>query len=186
MMLMTVRRAGCVLMLMSLVSLAGCAVVEPEDRDIAQVRAAVGEDPGLPIEQLSRELGISPAAVIAALPESKRRRLPNHEAAGLLAEMGDWGTVTLDYEVIGHLFEYLGPMPRVTRETTRHIELTPEGEQGLRISLAKRDIASVWLLRYPAEDGAAVWFCEEQGEPWLVIRIEKTGPGFNRAWDRLD
>jgi len=81
---------------------------------------------------------------------------------------------------------YAGPMPRVTRESTRQIELVPEGNVGLKITLVKRDITSVWLLRYPGNEAPSVWFCEELGEPWLVIRAQKAGPAFDRAWERLD
>lgn len=166
--------------------LGGCAVTEPEPRDIDRVRAAVAEDSAVPIEQLSRELGISDVAVIAALPEAMRRQVPADETAALLAEMAGWGEVELHFEVIGHAMVYRGPMPRVTRETTKVIELAPAGDAGLSITLAKRDIASVWLLRYPEEDGPTVWFCEELGEPWLIIRVQEKSPAFDRAWERLD
>lgn len=183
----TLHLSSCALAALGL-GLAGCAVVEPEARDIERVRAAVVEDPAVPIEQLSRELGISDAAVIAALPESARRQVPIHEVAGLLAEMQQWGEVELYFEIIGHELVYRGVMPRVARVTTRQIELVPAGDSGLSLSIAKRDIASVWLVRYPAgnDTPASIWFCEELGQPWLIIRVQKTSPGFNRAWDRLD
>lgn len=164
----------------------GCAVTEPEPRDVERVRAAVAEDPGVPIEQMSRELGISDVAVIAALPEGMRREWPADEAAVLLADMAGWGGVELNFEVIGHAMVYRGPMPSVTRETTRVIELAPEGGAGLSITLAKRDIASVWLLRYPGGEPASVWFCEELGEPWLIVRLPEKSPVFDRAWATLD
>lgn len=164
--------------------LSGCAVTTPDAEDVAQVRELITEQPVVPIAQLSREIGISQSAVVAALPEEMRQEVPVDRVQDLLAMMTEWGEVELDFNVIGHRFIYRGEMPRVAHETARQIELASDGS-GLSMSLAKREFAKVWLIKYPAgaaEQRSAVFY-EELGEPWLVVRVQKTSPAFDRAWE---
>lgn len=164
--------------------LGGCAVTTPDAEDIEQVRGLVAEQPGVPIAQLSREVGIAQSAVVAALPEDMRREVPVDDVPALLEAMAVWGEVELDFDVIGHGFTYRGLMPHVAHETARQIELTSDGP-GLSMSLAKREFAAVWLIKYPAGEAEqwSVVFYEELGEPWLVVRVQKTSPAFDRAWE---
>ncbi len=160
----------------------GCAVTEPTDQDIQRVRSLIEENPRIPIGVLAGRLGVSDAAVLAALPESKCREVPRDQWRPLLTDMSTWGKVQLRYQDGEHRVTYEAEGIGLTMPSPESLHI---GSAGLAVDLRDSDLHSLWLIDKPAngpQRGLIV--CDEDGRAlFRFMLLYETGPGFSRAWE---
>ncbi|WOH85432.1 heme utilization cystosolic carrier protein HutX [Bradyrhizobium sp. BEA-2-5] len=80
------------------------------DAEFAGLKAYMADNPGAVIEDVARERGVTPRAVLEALPESMVRIGPG-EFAAVMQDIAEWGEVTLIVHTDDAIFEFTGPIP---------------------------------------------------------------------------
>jgi len=63
--------------------------------ELAELRAHMAENPGAVIEDVARERKVTPRAVLEAMPEMLVQFGPGSEFATAMADIAQWGEVTL-------------------------------------------------------------------------------------------
>ncbi len=79
--------------------------------ELADLRAAMAENPGAVIEDVARERKVTPRAVIEALPPDMVRSGPGVGFALAMQDIAGWGEVTLIIHTDDAIFEFSGAIP---------------------------------------------------------------------------
>ena len=79
--------------------------------ELAELRAHMAENPGAVIEDVARQRKVTPRAVIEALPAEMVRIGGGGEFAAAMADVAQWGEVTLIVHTDDAIFEFTGPIP---------------------------------------------------------------------------
>ena len=79
--------------------------------DLAGLKAYMADNPGAVIEDVARERKVSPRAVLEALPDTMVRLGPGSEFAAAMADIAQWGEVTLIVHTDDAIFEFTGSVP---------------------------------------------------------------------------
>ncbi len=79
--------------------------------DLADLRAHMAQNPGAVIEDVARERKVSPRAVIEALPAEMVRIGRGDAFAAAMADIAQWGEVTLIVHTDDAIFEFTGAIP---------------------------------------------------------------------------
>ena len=79
------------------------------------LRAKLAADPGAVIETVAKDNGVTPRAVVTAMPESMRRFAKGDAFADVflmvMGEVAQWGEVTLIVNTDDGIMEFTGPVP---------------------------------------------------------------------------
>jgi len=79
--------------------------------ELAALKAHMLENPGAVIEDVARERKVTPRAVLEALPDTMVRLGPGSEFAAAMADIAQWGEVTLIVHTDDAIFEFTGSVP---------------------------------------------------------------------------
>jgi putative heme utilization carrier protein HutX len=79
--------------------------------DLADLRAHMAQNPGAVIEDVARERKVSPRTVIEALPAEMVRISRGDAFAAAMADIAQWGEVTLIVHTDDAIFEFTGALP---------------------------------------------------------------------------
>lgn len=79
--------------------------------ELAGLQAYMADNPGAVIEHVARERGVTPRAVLEALPESMVR-IGGGAFAAAMQDIAEWGEVTLIVHTDDAIFEFTGAIPR--------------------------------------------------------------------------
>jgi heme iron utilization protein len=79
--------------------------------DVAGLKAYMAENPGAVIEDVARDWKVTPRAVLEALPDTMMRLGPGSEFATAMADIAQWGEVTLIVHTDDAIFEFTGSVP---------------------------------------------------------------------------
>ena len=79
--------------------------------ELADLKAHMADNPGAVIEDVARERKVSPRAVIEAMPETMVRIGRGGEFAAAMADIAEWGEVTLIVHTDDAIFEFTGAIP---------------------------------------------------------------------------
>jgi heme iron utilization protein len=78
---------------------------------LAELKAHMAENPGAVIEDVARQRKVTPRAVIEALPAEMVRIGAGGEFAAAMADIAQWGEVTLIVHTDDAIFEFTGAVP---------------------------------------------------------------------------
>jgi putative heme utilization carrier protein HutX len=73
--------------------------------------AALAADPGVVIETVAKDYGVTPRAVVEALPETMRHFAPASAFAEAMKNIAGWGEVTLIVHTDDGIMEFTGAIP---------------------------------------------------------------------------
>src|ERR1700754_3254628 len=79
--------------------------------ELAELKAHMAENPGAVIEDVARQRKVTPRAVIEALPAGMVRIGAGGEFAAAMADIAQWGEVTLIVHTDDAIFEFTGAIP---------------------------------------------------------------------------
>jgi putative heme utilization carrier protein HutX len=79
--------------------------------ELADLKAFMAENPGAVIEDVARERKVTSRAVLEALPDTMVRFGPGSEFAAAMADIAQWGEVTLIVHTDDAIFEFTGSVP---------------------------------------------------------------------------
>jgi putative heme utilization carrier protein HutX len=79
--------------------------------ELADLKAYMLENPGAVIEDVARDRKVTPRAVLEALPETMVRFGSGGEFAAAMADVAQWGEVTLIVHTDDAIFEFTGSIP---------------------------------------------------------------------------
>ena len=79
--------------------------------DLAELKAHMAQNPGAVIEDVARERGAAPRAVIEALPSTMVRIAGGDGFAAVMQDIAQWGEVTLIVHTDDAIFEFTGQVP---------------------------------------------------------------------------
>jgi heme iron utilization protein len=85
----------------------GVAVTSAPD----DLKIYMAENPGAVIEDVARERGVTPRAVLEALPDAMVRIGSGESFAEVMQDIAKWGEVTLIVHTDDAIFEFTGPVP---------------------------------------------------------------------------
>jgi putative heme utilization carrier protein HutX len=74
--------------------------------------AAMAKDPGAIVETVAKEHGVSPRAVVEALPIEMRRFAPGSAFVEAMTDIAFWGDVTLIVHTDDGIMEFTGSIPK--------------------------------------------------------------------------
>jgi len=80
--------------------------------DLADLRKYMAENPGAVIEDAARERGVTPRAIIEALPDEMRRFVPGDRFESVMQDIAEWGDVTFIVHTDDAIFEFTGLVPK--------------------------------------------------------------------------
>lgn len=83
----------------------------PEDT-LASLRARLAAEPGGVLETVAEETGVSLHTVTACLPAAFRAFAPGDQAEAVMADIAEWGPVTVLVHSPDLILECKGPLPR--------------------------------------------------------------------------
>lgn len=78
----------------------------------AAIEAALEQEPGAVIEVLAENHGLTPADVIACLPEEQAKTVDGHLFETVMGEIAGWGEVTFIVNTPDLIFEAKGEVPK--------------------------------------------------------------------------
>ncbi|MGB5902737.1 MAG: heme utilization cystosolic carrier protein HutX [Xanthobacteraceae bacterium] len=78
---------------------------------ISDLRSYLAENPGAVIEDVARDHGVSPRAVIEALPFDLVKLRKGSSFAEVMQDIAQWGEVTLIVHTSDGIFEFTGSLP---------------------------------------------------------------------------
>jgi len=78
--------------------------------ELAELKSYMAENPGAVIEDVARQRKVTPRAVIEALP-AEMVRIGGGDFAGAMADIAQWGEVTLIVHTEDAIFEFTGAIP---------------------------------------------------------------------------
>lgn len=78
---------------------------------ISDLRSYLAENPGAVIEDVARDHGVSPRAVIEALPFDLVKLREGSSFAEVMQDIAQWGEVTLIVHTSDGIFEFSGSLP---------------------------------------------------------------------------
>ncbi|MBN8970393.1 MAG: heme utilization cystosolic carrier protein HutX [Rhizobiales bacterium] len=78
---------------------------------ISDLRSYLAENPGAVIEDVARDHGVSPRAVIEALPFDLVKLRKGSSFAEVMQDIAQWGEVTLIVHTSDGIFEFSGSLP---------------------------------------------------------------------------
>ncbi len=78
---------------------------------ISDLRSYLAENPGAVIEDVARDQGVSPRAVIEALPSDLVKLRKGSSFAEVMRDIAQWGEVTLIVHTSDGIFEFTGSLP---------------------------------------------------------------------------
>lgn len=78
---------------------------------ISDLRSYLAENPGAVIEDVARDHGVSPRAVIEALPFDLVKLREGGSFAEVMQDIAQWGEVTLIVHTSDGIFEFSGSLP---------------------------------------------------------------------------
>jgi len=78
---------------------------------ISDLRSYLAENPGAVIEDVARDHGVSPRAVIEALPSDLVKLRKGSSFAEVMQDIAQWGEVTLIVHTSDGIFEFTGSLP---------------------------------------------------------------------------
>lgn len=79
--------------------------------ELADLRAHMAANPGAVIEDVARERKVTPRQVIEALPEAMVTMAAGSHFAAAMADIAQWGEVTLIVHTEDAIFEFTGGIP---------------------------------------------------------------------------
>lgn len=80
--------------------------------DLADLKAFMADNPGAVIEDVARERKVTPRAVLEAMPEMLVQFRSGGEFAAAMADIAQWGEVTLIVHTDDAIFEFTGDIPK--------------------------------------------------------------------------
>ncbi|XAL99374.1 hypothetical protein OT109_17560 [Phycisphaeraceae bacterium D3-23] len=177
-----------VVLCLLVVATSGCAVTEPDDRDTARVRAAVGDGEAVSISDLASDLGISEVAVVEAMPESMRVKLPVDDLAATFAAVCEVAPVELEF------FGLPGAVATSTESRIVVVSLTADrivlraADGNPAVHLVPENVVYVYLVRRPRDgnptQGRLIFFYDSGGAP-VMVWSTTADSGSIRAFDQL-
>lgn len=78
---------------------------------VSDLRSYLAENPGAVIEDVARDHGVSPRAVIEALPSDLVKLRKGSSFAEVMQDIPQWGEVTLIVHTSDGIFEFTGSLP---------------------------------------------------------------------------
>lgn len=78
---------------------------------VSDLRSYLAENPGAVIEDVARDHGVSPRAVIEALPSDLVKLRKGSSFAEVMQDIAQWGEVTLIVHTSDGIFEFTGSLP---------------------------------------------------------------------------
>jgi putative heme utilization carrier protein HutX len=78
----------------------------------ADLGAYLATNPGAVIEEVAKEHGTTPRAVVEALPADMRRFAPANAFVDAMNDIAGWGEVTLIVHTDDGIMEFTGPVPQ--------------------------------------------------------------------------
>ncbi len=78
---------------------------------ISDLRSYLAENPGAVIEDVARDQGVSPRAVIEALPSDLVKLRKGSSFAEVMRDIAQWGEVILIVHTSDGIFEFTGSLP---------------------------------------------------------------------------
>ncbi len=79
--------------------------------ELADLKAFMADNPGAVIEDVARERKVTPRAVLEAMPEMLAQFRSGGEFAAVMADIAQWGEVTLIVHTDDAIFEFTGAIP---------------------------------------------------------------------------
>ena len=77
-----------------------------------ELARAMAENPGAVIEEAAKQHGVTPRAVVEALPEAMRRFAPAASFVDAMGDIAGWGDVTLIVHTDDGIMEFTGAIPQ--------------------------------------------------------------------------
>jgi putative heme utilization carrier protein HutX len=78
----------------------------------ADLRKKLAENPGVVFEDAAREHGLTPRAIVEALPDAMRAFAPGAAFVAAMDDISTWGDVTLIVHTDDGIMEFGGPVPK--------------------------------------------------------------------------
>ncbi|MBY0380528.1 MAG: heme utilization cystosolic carrier protein HutX [Xanthobacteraceae bacterium] len=80
--------------------------------DLADLRKDMAENPGVVIEDAARERGVTPRAIVEALPDAMRHFVSGDRFEAVMQDIAAWGEVTFIVHTDDAIFEFTGIVPK--------------------------------------------------------------------------
>ncbi len=124
--------------------------------------AYLAENPGAIVEQVAAERGLTPRAVVEALPREMRRFISGAHFMDVMTAIGGWGDVTFIVHTADGIFEFSGSVP--AGSVSRGYYNIPGGK-GLHGHLRHERCTEIGFLERPfmGRLSAAVLFFNAEG-----------------------
>ena len=171
--------------------LGGCAVTGPDDHDTARVRAAVADEGRVSTRELANDLGISEAAVVAALPESMRRVVPTDDLQTALAAVCE--VAPIDFQVSGAGGATIRTTDRrMVIQSYNDDEIELQGDDGYpTVGIKPSNLVYIYLVRMDGigPSSRAIFFFDSVGSRlmlWQVTDSSASVDSFDRVWLRYE
>jgi putative heme utilization carrier protein HutX len=147
------------------------------------------------IEALRKELGLSEAAVISALPASRAVGVAGSEFAAVWESLRAWPDAVVAIRSSGHVLEVHGPIHAgEPSKVSKYFNLAPEGP-GLSGHLRPDLVSAIYAVKLPGRSGDdhGVIFYDSAGEAAFGVYVpaehaaaDTTGlMGFETTRDRM-
>ncbi len=79
--------------------------------NLSDLKAYLAENPGVVIEDVAQDRGVTPRVVIEALPSAMVKLREGGSFAEAMQDIARWGEVTLIIHTADAIFEFTGPIP---------------------------------------------------------------------------
>ena len=154
------------------------------DAGLDGLRERMARQPGGILEMIAEEHGVSLRTVVDCLPEAMRTEADGDRFCEVLADVADWGPVTLIVHTADGIFEFAGPLP--TGSLGRGF-FNLHGKGGISGHLRPDRCRSIVFLRRPfmGKQTASLQFFNEAGGSMFKIFVGRDADGELRA-DQLE
>lgn len=148
------------------------------------LRGVMAADPGAVFEQVAHDHGVTVQAALAALPEGMARFAPGESFGEAMAEIAEWGDVTVIVHTDDGIFEFTGPVPP-GKEGRGYFNLA--GRTGFHGHLrAERCAAIAFLEReFMGRASASVLFVNVDGGFMFKVFVGRATSGGELRPDQL-
>lgn len=141
-----------------------------------RLTAILAEHPGVILEVVARQHGVSYRQVLECLPAGMQTQVPGTHFAAAMADLTDWGEVVFIVHTEDAVIEVKGPMP--PGEFGRGF-YNLHAERGLSGHLRAGHCAAIAFVRRPfmGKDSASVQFINQAGECMFKVFVGRDTDG---------
>lgn len=157
--------------------------------ELAPVREALAKHPGVILESLARQHGVSYQAALTCLSGDMQTQLPGSCFGDAMADMTDWGDLVVIVHTEDLVMEVKGPLPP-GRFGSGFYNL--EAELGLSGHIRAERCGAVAFVRRPfmGKDSVSVQFLNQEGGCMFKVFVGRDAegrlnPGQIERWEQL-